>query len=465
MKTSGRHSRNFRRRAAAALAAAACALAGQALVPAAAPAGETLSVRQVEYPLPLLAPGDRPEVGYDAHSLPSATGVLYVRSDPQRRFTAVPLTLRKAARWRLQLEPNDSARLLRASIPGRLVRGSRLFYYAVIRDGRGRSVQIPAAGAKAPRAAWILGGAKAVDLGVHRFGHPSAPEAVVARAGAGGVSFPTGEPCCGPSSFDVDRDRSIWLLDGGNQRLLVWRGAHPDAPRALRMPIPTWDFALGAAGEIYVAGHCRQGCVLRLSGSGKQTWQTPLADAGFPTQLRLGPDGTLYSTRVSESSSVPWRGRSWTPLTTPNGKPLSVAEQRRRTLWGFQPSAGRLRLVTAFAPYNEERVALVDSSGRVARAWRITSRTRISPALTSTPGFVDGDPVVTLEAQHGAGKSFQREYVVLRLAPSGTRARLTLREAAWGEIVTDLRVGPDGKLYQLASSPQTSVSVSRFALD
>jgi hypothetical protein len=54
---------------------------------------------------------------------------------------------------------------------------------------------------------------------------------------------------------------------------------------------------------------------------------------------------------------------------------------------------------------------------------------------------------------------------VLRLAASGARIRLTLREAAWGEIVTDLRVGPDGALYQLASSPQTGVTVSRFALD
>jgi hypothetical protein len=85
--------------------------------------------------------------------------------------------------------------------------------------------------------------------------------------------------------------------------------------------------------------------------------------------------------------------------------------------------------------------------------------------LSSTPGLVAGDPVITLEAQRGVGKSFRREYVVLRLAAVGARAQLSLREAAWGEIVTDLRVGPNGALYQLASSPQTGVTVSRFALD
>jgi hypothetical protein len=464
MMTTTRIQRNHGRRLIVATSAA-CALAAVALFPSAAPALETFSARQLEYPLPLLAPGDRPEVGYDARSVPSAKGVLYVRNDLQLTFTPVPLTLRKAARWRLQLEPNDAARLLRATVPAPLVRGSRLFYYAVIRDGRGRSVQIPSGGAAAPRSAWILSGAKTVALGVHRFGRASAPEAVVAKAAAGDVSFPTGEPCCGPSSFDVDRDGSIWLLDGGNQRLLLWRAAHPDSPRALRLPIPTADFALGAAGEIYVAGHCERACVLRLSGSGKKTWQEQLPDAGFPTQLRVGPDGTLYSTRVAESSALPWRGRSWTPLTTPAGKPLPVAQQRRRTLWGYQPAGGGLRLITAFAPYHEERVALVDGAGRVARAWRITSRTKISPVLSSTPGFAAGDPVITLEAQRGAGKSFRREYVVLRLAAGGARAQLSLREAAWGEIVTDLRVGPDGKLYQLASSPETGVTVSRFALD
>ena len=446
-------------------ASAACALGAVALFPSAAPAVETFSARQLEYPLPLLAAGDRPEVGYDARSIPSATGTLYVRNDLQQSFTAVPLTLRKADRWRLQLEPNDAARLLRATVPARFVRGSRLFYYAVIRDGQGRSVQVPSGGAAAPRSAWVLSSATTVPLGVHRFGHVSAPEAVVAKAAAGDVSFPTGEPCCGPSSFDIDRDGSVWLLDGGNQRLLVWRAAHPGSPRALRLPIPTSDFGLGATGQIYVAGHCERACVLRLSGSGKKTWQEPLPDAGSPTQLRVGPDGTLYRTRVAESSALPWRGRSWTPLTTPVGGPLSVAVQRAHTLWGYQPAGGGLRLVTAFAPYHEERVALVDSAGRVTRAWRVTSRTKISPALSSTPGFVAGDPVITLEAQRGAGKSFQREYVVLRLAASGARMRLALREAAWGEIVTDLRVGTDGELYQLASSPQTGVTVSRFALD
>lgn len=456
--------RNLSRRLIVATSAA-CMLAAVALFPSAAPALDTFSASQLEYPLPLLVPGDRPEVGYEARSTPSATGVLYVRNDLQQRFTAVPLTLRKAARWRLQLEPNDAARLLRATVPARLVRGSRLFYYAVIRDGRGRSVRVPSGGAAAPRSTWILSGARNVALGVHRFGHATAPEAVVAKAAAADVSFPTGEPCCGPSSFDIDRDGSVWLLDGGNQRLLVWRATHPGSPRPLRLPIPTGDFALGATGQIYVAGHCERACVLRLSGSGKKTWQEPLPDAGFPTQLRIGPDGTLYRTRVAESSALPWRGRSWTPLTTPAGGPLSVAEQRKQTLWGYQPAGRGLRLVTAFAPYHEERVALVDDAGRITHAWRITSRTGISPALSSTPGFVAGDPVIFLEAQRGAGKSFQREYVVLRLAAGGARTRLTLREAAWGEIVTDLRVGPDGKLYQLASSPQTGVTVSRYALD
>ena len=54
---------------------------------------------------------------------------------------------------------------------------------------------------------------------------------------------------------------------------------------------------------------------------------------------------------------------------------------------------------------------------------------------------------------------------MLRLGPSGARARFSLRHAVFGEnLFADLRVGPDGKLYQLGSSPTTGVTISRYSL-
>ena len=53
----------------------------------------------------------------------------------------------------------------------------------------------------------------------------------------------------------------------------------------------------------------------------------------------------------------------------------------------------------------------------------------------------------------------------VELGPHGTRARFSLAHATFGaDILPDLRVGPDGKLYQLATSPSTGVEIRRFSL-
>ena len=193
------------------------------LLPSASPAATPLHVRQLQFPLPLLVRGDVAEVGYDTRDLPSAMGSLYVRNDLQHGFTRVLLTRRKALR---QLEPNDSLKVLRGTVPPRLIRGRELVYYAVVRDQRsGRTFRLPR------QSAWVLDKPAVVHLGVHRFGRLRAPEAVVARAGPGeiGIEDPrAGGSLYGPGSFQIGPDRSVWLLDEFKNRLLVWRAGRPD---------------------------------------------------------------------------------------------------------------------------------------------------------------------------------------------------------------------------------------------
>ena len=60
----------------------------------------------------------------------------------------------------------------------------------------------------------------------------------------------------GPA-FLVAADRSVWLLDAFNNRLLVWPPGQPNArPRAVTIPTSPLgspvDFALGPAGSLYV---------------------------------------------------------------------------------------------------------------------------------------------------------------------------------------------------------------------
>jgi hypothetical protein len=327
----------------------------------------------------------------------------------------------------------------------------------------------------APSSAAVLPPSSTIRLGTHRFGHLRAPEAVVARAARNQVAFDDPEQGAktGPWSFQVAPDRSIWLLDELNRRLLIWSAGRPSTKaRTVALPFLPIDFALGPAGSIYVT---RQGLpgglnpirLYRLTSTGTVIWQSYLATPTFNIQLRVGPDGTLYW--VDPNFANP---RRWVPAATRDGRPLSVSAQRKRA--GRQPLRRGLRLTSAFASRHELRFALLDRAGRTVRAWRVTSRTAINLVLGNTPDLVRGDPVVIIETTATIRGKFRWEYVVLRLVPRGRRgARFTLAHAspldktgraAWGDVITDVRVGPDRKLYQLGSSPTIGVRIRRFSL-
>lgn len=418
----------------------------------------------------LIAPGDRVEIGYQVYTahVKSPVGTLYVRNDLQQGFQRVPLKLTGGG--------------LRAAVPKQLVRGRKLFYYAVIRDPRsGRSATLPSSGARSPASAWILDRAVVVRLGTHSFRHTRAADAVVARAGASNVGFENNENYqFGPQTFLVARDGSVWLHDGLNQRLLVWSAGHPDAPRVVKLPFfaADNDIALGPAGSVYVTRLLRDPprlLLYRLSPTGEVLWKIRLAGTyagqstfvlGSNSPLRVGPDGTLYCLVFMGLAGDEW---GWMPVATPSGSPLSAAAQRRGTHWPFQPAPGGLRLLAeTYTPPNadtaphEQRFALVDRHGRLVRAWRVLSRTDFGGvAKPMTPELVGHDLVVALPVTNGTAS----EYVVLRLGAHGAATRFSLPYAMWGSsLLTDLRIGPDGALYQLGSSPTTGIVISRYSL-
>jgi len=423
----------------------------------------------------LIAPSDRVELGYqvDTPGVKAPTGWLYVRNDLQRRFERLPLSLRR---------PSTA---LRALVPHRLIRGHKLLYYAVVRDPKsGRSATIPAGGGRSPATAWILEKSIIVRLGTHRFGHLRAPDAVVARAGGEQVGFENNnEYQFGPQTFLVGRDGTIWLHDGLKQRMLRWRAGQPDSVER-SVPLPFFaganDVALGPAGSFYVTRLLRDPprlMLYRLSATGKVLWQRRLAgdyagNSGFVlgsnSPLRVGPGGTLYCLVFMGLPGDEW---GWMPVATPAGAPLSAAAQRRGTRWPFQPLAAGLRLLSetytppgAETAPHEARYALIDAHGRLVRAWRVLSRTDLGGTLL-TPQIVGGDLVAALGVTAGTGAAAKSEYVVLRLGRQGTRARFSLVPRVWGaRLLTDLRVGPDGRLYQLSTSPATGIMINRYSL-
>jgi hypothetical protein len=452
------------------------ALLGSGWSAAAAP---TALVAYHEPPL-LLSAGRQVTLAYAL--LPgSARGDLFVRNNLQRSYTRLPLSHGTYCPG----DPADAPAMRRdkvcgagllAHVPSALVKGSKLFYYAVLRDrASGRSVTVPAGGARHPQRVWIVGRFFAVRLGAHSFGHVSAPNAIVARIGPGGV----GLSCCadppggdGPSSFDVARNGSIWVLDRLNHRLLVWRSGSSAGPeRSVTLPpaLSVSDFALGRDGTIYARaadtadqGHGDKDHLYALSSSGTVRWKAPTPLGIATSQLQLGPDGSLYAAQACGLACAPFGGHvSWVQLTTPAGRPLSVAQRSRRAT-PFEPLPGGLRLVTQVS-YTRARFALIDATDRVVRAWSVTSNTRMS-GLATAPALVGGDLVLPLEVsarQHW-------EKLVVRLAPTGAiRARVALADRPLlGEVnlFAPLRVAADGTLYQLRTSLAAGASVARYAL-
>src|SRR2546423_3331288 len=178
-----------------------------AIVPSATPATKPLAAQLDGWVAHLLAQGDRMEIGYavqNAASAPAAT--LYVRTDLGRAFQPVQMTYGRSKE-------------LRAVVPGGLIRGRKLLYYAVIRDPKtGRSVTVPAGGARAPQVGWVLEQPVAVRLGAHQFGKTRTPEAVVAPAPPQQVGGQNEGDPPGPETFPVARNRPIWPHHQGNHR-------------------------------------------------------------------------------------------------------------------------------------------------------------------------------------------------------------------------------------------------------
>jgi hypothetical protein len=309
-----------------------------------------------------------------------------------------------------------------------------------------------------------------VSLGNHTFGHLRPPDAIVATAGPTQVGFyrPQEGPAFGPWSFDVTRDRSIWLLDELNQQLLVWQPSRSTRPvRSVKVTDPPLiaDFAVAPDGSIYVTYIDRKLRVpgldfnmslAALSPTGQLRWRGPTIIEYFNAQLRFGPDGALYWASV---------GGTWTQLTTPEGRLLTTAEQGQRTRLG-QPLPGGRRLVTTEVSDHEFRVVLLNPAGRAVRGWRVTSRNDLG-GLRATPALVGGDPVIVLGISQQTTAKFLYEYRVLRLTPNGgARVRFALDpHATWGDTpITGVRVGPNGQLYQLRTNPAWGVRIARFSL-
>src|SRR5205823_4468906 len=195
-----------------------------------------------------------------------------------------------------------------------------------------------------------------------------------------------------------------------------------------------------------------------------------------PQTLNVAPDGSAWLQDSYNSRLLVWRP----------GQPDSFARTvplpgfagggdfvfgRDGTIYASSPGfLGSDPLLFHLRPSGEVfwsaqlPAALIGHSGRAVRAWRVLSRTQIFPGGGPffTPELVGGDPVIDLDV----ARPGQLEHVVLRLGPHSAEARFSLPYSIFGEGTSyaDLRIGPDGKLYRLSTSPTNGVTISRYSL-
>ena len=424
----------------------------------------------------LVTRSDHITLVYDA-GVKSATGSVYVRNDLTHKFVRLPLASERGP-----------ASTFKARVPGRLLRGHRLVYYAVLRDPKTRrTARVPARGTSS---ALILGHPVVVDLGRHRFGETRSPDEVVARARPDQVGWqlpPPGQgPKAGPQSFAIGADHSIYLHDSFNDRMLVWKAGDPNRiVRSVPLPDRTADndVALGPEGSVYVTHSEGVGAdyhvvLKRLASTGEELWTGRLAgdffgnsgtfEIGVNSSLRTGPDGKLHV--LAAMTSLPGGQLGWMPVATPDGRPIASSAQRRGTGWPYQPIGEGQRMITEVytavpdsAPH-EIRVAIVDRRGNIVRAWRVISRTPIN--LHDTPDVLRGAPTLVLDVLEGNDTSSRWEYEVLRLVPDGSPTMFSVPHRVFGDnILSDVRLSssPGGGVYQLSSNPSFGVQILRYA--
>lgn len=434
--------------------AAGC-LAGTALIGAAtfvaavgarpAASGAPTGIRDVLHDPPLLVErGQSVRLGYevvcqaDERGAPCVVGgTLFVRIDGEGEARRVPL------------EAGEEGSLTgQVALPAA---ASGFSYHAVVTDGLGGSVTVPAGGVDGPQRVWVADEATVVDLGAHAFGRLRAPDgrrAVAAwGAGAGRAGLIAGKDLVriGPSAFDVAPGGDVVLLDQVNDRLAVY-AAGARSPRYVPIPFAgaEGDVAVGGDGAVHVLDQGARPVVRSFAASG-----SPLATVDVGSRaadmLRAGPSGPIVHG---------YPGDLWFPLRQ-GPSPLAAAEQAAGARAG-RPAAGGVEVVVR-AARREASFALL-RGGRVDQAWRVLSGTELGEIQLAEP-FRDGLVVVLR-----VWSETRAEFVVLELPRAGGTRSFAVEAVEWAESSALGRFRRAGStLYQLRSAP-TGVEIVTFDL-
>jgi hypothetical protein len=315
-------------------------------------------------------------------------------------------------------------------------------YYAVLRDdATGATVSVPAGGADAPQVSVTLRDAATVALGQHLFAETRAPaaRAVEARWGSGpedvGLAGSRELGFTGPSSFDVEPDGTIDVLDSVNGRVARWTNGHRESV-ALGDTPELADFAAEPDGSFDVLD--ADNTLHRYSSDGTQKWAQKLADR---TWAKLD--------RGAEVLQQP--SEQWMPVAD-GGAPLARDAQKRAG------HAGHRGLLVDRVGEGQLRIAEVRGNA-LLRGWRITSDTPLGEVQLAQ---AQGNSVVVVMRVYTDDRD---EFVVLVLDSHGLEQRFSVASDTWTETAPLARFRlARGALYRLRTTP-AGAFVDRYDLE
>jgi hypothetical protein len=361
------------------------------------------------------------------------SGTVYLRAGQAGAFRSYPL--------HRGVESKDGRYFL--DVPPAIAAARDGFsYYAVLRDdANGASVSVPSGGADAPQVSLPLGDPVTLSLGRHTFGAVREPDAVAAEAAWGSGSGEVGLAGSralgyrGPSSFDLEADGTVDVLDSVNGRIVRWgRGRREQVPLAGSLELA--DFTAEPDDSFDVLDVHNMLRSYRVDGT--QKWVQRLADR---TWAKLADGGTV----LQEPSE------QWMPVTE-NGAPLTPAEQRRAG------HTGHHGVLVDRVDSSELRVAQLRGDA-VLRGWRITSETPLGEVQLAEP-FDNGVVIVTR-----AYTDDRDEFVVLVLDSRGLAQRFSVASGSLTETAPLARFRlARGALYRLRTTA-AGATVDRFDLE
>jgi hypothetical protein len=233
--------------------------------------------------------------------------------------------------------------------------------------------------------------------------------------------------------------------------------------RTVKLPQQPLEVAISPGGAtrgtVYVlagpGGLSNPRTVYAIGPRGKRLWSHVVIINIFNSVMRLDRDGILW---IDDAEL------GWIPVTSRAGRPLTIAQQIYRTV-AYQPLGGSWQLPVTLRSEHEDRIGMASPAGALQNCWRLTSRTALDLLFPLAARV--GSDIVAIGESYNTAKPHQLEYVIARFSPAGKVLNKVSLNAHlfYGDEVgfSNLRVGEDGRLYFLQTSPKWGMRVARYS--